>query len=491
MAILLTYSDRGASPRPAHHRPRSRQDPGPLLRLMEQPESRGRYRRIVVLCPEAGQAGATELLQELRPFGAELELEVVSLPDPSDYERVFGETRDVLGRLALDEEIDVVLSAGTPQMQATWLLLVKAGLLDARMLQVVPSAFVPSPHPRAIKEVRLDFEGFPEILALRREVARLRNETSLGEDGIIGMSPSMRSLRRLIARVAGVNVPVLVHGETGTGKELVARAIHDASSRVRKPFIAESCATFAEGVLASELFGHERGAFTGAQGEHRGLFEQADGGTLFLDEVGELPPRVQANLLRVLQEGTLRRVGGERTLHVDVRLVAATHRDLRRMVADGEFREDLYYRLRGAIIEVPPLRERLADLGMLIDRFQAELDHRPRLTGDALRALGRYPWPGNVRELRAEVIRWSIFCDRVVRVGDLSPEVRLDVGGLTVAVEPTGAIMPMSIAVAAAEEHVIRIALDATDGNLAQAARALAVDRNTLKRKMTKLGLRK
>jgi transcriptional regulator with GAF, ATPase, and Fis domain len=183
----------------------------------------------------------------------------------------------------------------------------------------------------------------------------------------------MMEVYAMTRRVAASNASVLLVGETGTGKELVARTIHRLSERVAGPFIAENCGAFSEGVLASELFGHERGAFTGAAARRRGLFEQADGGTLFLDEIADTSPRVQVSLLRVLQEGTLRRVGAEQPITVDVRVIAATHRDLSALVAKGEFREDLYYRLCGATVRVPPLRERLGDLEGLVRHFLAEL----------------------------------------------------------------------------------------------------------------------
>ncbi|HEX7841593.1 MAG TPA: sigma-54 factor interaction domain-containing protein [Kofleriaceae bacterium] len=189
---------------------------------------------------------------------------------------------------------------------------------------------------------------------LREEVTRLRAEVRARGGKLIAGSDAMRAVMDRVIRVAQSELPVLVLGETGSGKELVARAIHDASPRADGPFVAENCGAIADSMLASELFGHEAAAFTGAAARHRGLFEQASGGTIFLDEIGELPPQVQAMLLRVLQERTVRRVGGEQAIKVDVRIVAATHRDLVQMVRDGRFREDLYYRLRGATLVVPP-----------------------------------------------------------------------------------------------------------------------------------------
>ena len=228
------------------------------------------------------------------------------------------------------------------------------------------------------------------------------------------------------------------------------------------------------------------------------MFEQANSGTLLLDEVGELPLRVQAALLRVLQEGVLRRVGGEAKVRVDVRIIAATHRDLAKMVRDGEFREDLWYRLRGATLEVPPLRARSGDLELLVESFLREVRARrrgegPTLTREAMRALASYPWPGNVRELRAEVLRWGVFCDEVVDVIDLSPEIRAWSGGGGEGSAPGSSPLAMPSAspgasledvVRSAERAAIAQALEASSGNLSRASRLLRIDRNTLKRKL-------
>ncbi|HVK62931.1 MAG TPA: sigma-54 factor interaction domain-containing protein, partial [Polyangium sp.] len=351
---LLTWSDAGVTGRtPSHHAPRPSSDRGPVLRLLDQDESR--YEVAWVLTIPEGEAPARSLCRSIEARIGKVELVVVPVPDPSDYGMLFRALGSLVGRakselLASNVALDVLLSAGTPQAQTLWVILVQAGLLPARMLQVIPPAFVPVPHPKAVREVRLDIEGFPEIRAMRDELARLRAAAQKGASSLLGESAPMVELRAKLDRVGASDAPVLVLGETGTGKELCAREIHALSPRKDGPFVAENCSVFAEGVLSSELFGHEAGAFTGAGKRRRGVFEQAHGGTLFLDEIGEMQPRVQAALLRVLQEGTLRRVGGEGKVDVDVRIVAATHRDLGAMVKAGAFREDLYYRLRGATL---------------------------------------------------------------------------------------------------------------------------------------------
>jgi DNA-binding NtrC family response regulator len=329
-----------------------------------------------------------------------------------------------------------------------------------------------------VVEVRLDFAGFVEMRALKEEVDRLK--ARLHPYGLVGESPPMLALRQRLEAVSRSEVPVVVLGETGTGKELVARALHDSGSRSEYRFVAENCGAFAEGVLQSELFGHERGAFTGAATRRRGLFEMAHGGTLFLDEVVELPLTTQAALLRVLQDGSLRRVGGEQSLKVDVRLVVASNRPLETAVREGRFREDLYYRLKGATLELPPLRERIGDLELLVQHFLGNRSLAP--TPAAWRALRGWRWPGNVRELRAEVLRWTVFCKERVGVEDLAPEIR----GRAPMVETAAEVRTLAEVVEEAEKAAIQAALSAAKGNLVRTARALGIDRNTLKRKIAR-----
>jgi DNA-binding NtrC family response regulator len=506
--LLITWSDRGLDgPAPAHHVARAASDRGPVLRLLEHTEPRQRYQRAIVLTVPRGRAKAQALASDMAQHVPAIEVREVALDDPSDYNALFAE----LGPLATELgrqvqraawEIDVLLSAGTPQAQTLWVILVQAAMLPARMLQVIPAAFVPSPHPHPIRAVRLEVEGFPEIRVLREEVVRLRAEASAKRPAIIAASEPMRAMMARVPRVATSDLPVLILGETGVGKELIARAIHQGSERSHGPFVAENCSALAESVLASELFGHEAAAFTGAGKAHRGLFEQASGGTVFLDEVGEMSAQVQAMLLRVLQERVLRRVGGERSISVDVRVIAATHRDLSRMVAQGQFREDLYYRLRGITLQVPPLRQRVADLPSMIQAFQQEILHRGRplpVSAAAMRALAAYAWPGNVRQLRSEVHRWAVFCDHVVEVQDLSPEIQEAISpprSASPPATPTPGVSPpvpslttLADAVRRTEMNVIQQTLTHFDGNLVRTAASLEIQRNTLKRKLRELDL--
>jgi DNA-binding NtrC family response regulator len=492
MRLLITWSDRSTLEGTRSHRSRRpKADRGPVLRLLEQRESRGAYDAAWVLTTPEHEAPTRDLVAAVRRYVADTTLRTLDLDDPSDHEKLFHALLPVVRDVPEDAEVTVVLSAGTPQAQTLWVVLVKSGLLPARMVQVIPPAFVPRPHPRALREVTLDIAGFPEIRALREELVQLRAREE-ARAGLVGQSPVMEALVQRLGRVAAADVPVLVQGETGTGKDLVARAIHRASARRDGPFLAENCGALAEGTLESELFGHEKGAFTGAIARRKGLFELAHGGTLFLDEVAEAGPAVQVRLLRALEQGVIRRVGGETEVRVDVRIIAATHRDLTTMLRDGRFREDLYYRLNGARLEVPPLRERLGDLEPLVLHFLDAQGRHPMPTRRAWRALERYPFPGNVRELRAEVARWVVFCEDRVELDDLSPEIRAAAASADTEDEPrpaapskpSGAPASLVEEVRALERSLVDAALVRNEGNLSRTARELGIDRNTLKRKL-------
>ena len=250
-----------------------------------------------------------------------------------------------------------------------------------------------------------------------------------GRFGMVAESPPMLAVFDLIERVAPSDIPVLIYGETGTGKELVARALHDLSARRTKPFLAENCGAVPANLLESELFGHVKGAFTGAVADRDGHFVAADGGTLFLDEIGDMPLEMQAKLLRVLEAGEVRPVGSDQTVPVDVRVVAATHRNLEAMKAEKSFREDLFYRLHVVRLDLPPLRDRNGDVELLMRYFLAKVVQEQGaaavvITPEAVAALSACAWPGNVRQLENEIRRAAALCRGEIGLGDLSAEVR-------------------------------------------------------------------
>jgi two-component system response regulator HupR/HoxA len=354
----------------------------------------------------------------------------------------------------------------------------------------------------------IDLEPLLARLKSEIEATRLpKAQLAVARHGLVGKSPSMQALFRMIDKVAATQATVLITGENGTGKELVARAIHEGSARAGRPFVAANVSAFNDNLLESELFGHRRGAFTGAIADKRGLFEEADTGTFLLDEVGDMSPALQAKLLRVLQEGTFLPVGGTQTRKVDVRIIAATNRDLAQMVKKGTFREDLYYRLHVVALRTPPLRERGSDLDILVDHFVANLAMRhgrdKRLSQEARAALHNHPWPGNVRELQNEIERVWVLSgdDPVIHPEHLSRNVAQAYlqrsqaqETLPSATPPAGAEAaldeePLHRVVERAERQTIERVLGKVGGNRTRAAQALGISRRNLIRKLEQLGL--
>ncbi|MBL8863679.1 MAG: sigma-54-dependent Fis family transcriptional regulator [Planctomycetes bacterium] len=342
--------------------------------------------------------------------------------------------------------------------------------------------------PARLEVIEQALRRAAEKHALIEDVARLKRalEPKAGTTGLLGQGPAIQRLRREIERVAASASSVLVQGENGTGKELVARNIHALSPRAEAPFVVVNCGAIPATLFESEVFGHEKGAFTGADRRRIGLCEAAHGGTLFLDEIGELPKAVQPVLLRAIQFGEVRPVGSERTRRVDVRVVAATNRRLSDMIARGEFREDLYYRVATLVIEVPPLRERREDVGELarafIDRCAARSGRRLELDGEALRRLERYDWPGNVRELENAAERLSVMCDGEVVTADLVARY-VERRDLSSAELPTLEIEDL-------ERRAVVAALERHRGDKKAAAKALGIALKTLYNKLDRFGLR-
>jgi DNA-binding NtrC family response regulator len=307
-------------------------------------------------------------------------------------------------------------------------------------------------------------------------------------DGIVGAHPTMQLLFNRVIQAARSKATVLIHGETGTGKELIASAIHKNSRRAEGPFVRVNCAALAEGVLESELFGHEKGSFTGAQGQRRGRFEQADGGTLFLDEISEVPAPVQVKLLRFLQERELERVGGNATIRVDTRVVAASNKDLRVLVEDGKFREDLFYRLNVVRIEVPPLRARPSDVALLADHFRARFAEENEndvqgFTETAARLMLDYPWPGNVRELM-NVVEQAV----VLAQGPLIDASELPLHKIQRPADALPLMVP-GVTLAEVERYVVLKTLESVDGSRHRAAEILGISRRTLQYRLQEWGI--
>ncbi|HZN41416.1 MAG TPA: sigma 54-interacting transcriptional regulator [Planctomycetota bacterium] len=343
-------------------------------------------------------------------------------------------------------------------------------------------------------------ETTSELTQIREEISAqsLGQRSRYDYKQIVGTGRAMRTLFALLDKYIDADDPVLITGDSGTGKELVARAIHAHSRRGSRPFVSENCAALPEALLESELFGYMRGAFTGATANKKGLFETAEGGVLFLDEVGDMPVELQKKLLRVLQEGQVRPLGSQHTVKVDVRLICATNRNLELMVRDGEFREDLYYRLAVLPVHLPPLRDRREDIPQLVKRFlvdlQRETQIRVRVSPDAMERVAAYTWPGNVRELQNEIRRAAILCDGIILESHLSQHVREGRRGPGTGVLDDGLVpsergTTLPDMVRELETREIQKAFDRAQSNKSRAAELLGLSRFALQRKLDKYAL--
>lgn len=340
-------------------------------------------------------------------------------------------------------------------------------------------------------ELAVRIDRIAERRRLQEQLAAARVELAgLGKGAIVGRSPALVQLLETVDTVAPSDAPVLITGETGTGKELVARRIHELSDRRDKPFVAVNCAAFPETLLEAELFGHAQGAFTGANKAREGRFASADGGTLLLDEVGEISPVAQAKLLRVLQEGVIEPLGTDTPRSIDVRVLSATHRDLEQLVKDGTFREDLFYRLDVIDVHLPPLREREGDLALLVEFFlerYAGTGEVPEVSPEAWAALASHPFFGNVRELE-HVVHRAVILSRGATIEPKHLPKALGEGTSAVA-EPSNDVRPLAVAAKEFERTYIERALAATDGKKARAAELLGISRKNLWEKCRALGI--
>ena len=403
-------------------------------------------------------------------------------------------------KMAPVDGLEVLRRIRQMEPEAVVLMVTAYGTIEAAVEAMRSGAFDFITKPFGPEVLRAKVEKALEVAGIKRDVTRLRARTEALEaearqardtEAIIGSSEPMQKLLAAVRKVAATDATVLIEGESGTGKELVARSLHELSPRESGPFVVVHCAALAETLLESELFGHEKGAFTGAVRRKLGRFELADGGTLFLDEIGEIPLSVQTKLLRALQQREIERVGGEATLHIDVRVVSATNRDLRAEVQKGTFREDLFYRLHIVPLHLPPLRERPGDVAELARFFIKKHALKVKsavtdLTDEARRALERHAWPGNVRELENTIEQALVFCEAE----------KIDVKDLPLfaaRAAPTGVTLPINLPVYLDQierEFIVR-AYEQAKGVKTRTAELLAIKTSALYYKLEKYGLLK
>ena len=349
--------------------------------------------------------------------------------------------------------------------------------------------------PLDINELRAVVDKASQSQRLARENIALQRQLRerFGFEGVVGNSPQMKAIIDKLRQVAPTSASVLITGESGTGKELVAKSIHNNSPRKNKPFVALNCAALSDNILESELFGHVKGAFTGADRERKGLIEHANGGTLFLDEIGDIPGSTQVKLLRVLESGEIMRMGANEPVHVNVRLVSATNRELTEAIREGRFRQDFYHRIKVITIKLPPLRERREDIPLLLDRFVREFSDQygkpvPAITPEARKALMGYHWPGNVRQLRNVVESMIVIdIDGTLGLDDLTDEDLQASAGVTQRASGDAHLVGHSMD--EIEAHYIAETLKLTDGNREEASKLLGIGERTLYRKLKEYGI--
>ena len=382
--------------------------------------------------------------------------------------------------------LDLLATLKAKQNPATVIVMSAYGNVDLAIEAMKAGAYDYVGKPFKPDEIVLALRKAEEREALKRENRALKEQIREANqfESILAKSPSMVEIFRTISKIADFKTTVLIQGESGVGKELVARAVHSRSSRKTQPFVPINCGAIPENLLESELFGHRKGAFTDANADRRGLFEEANGGTLFLDEIGELPLNLQVKLLRVLQEETIRRLGDTKDVKVDVRIIAATHRDLAAEAKAGRFREDLFYRINVLPILIPPLRARREDVSLLVDHFVARNNARlgtqiRGLSPEARKLMLEYAWPGNVRELENTIERAMVLCESdVLGVQDLPERVREALDPVQVHLQ--SGELSIKKTMAAIEEILIRRALQKTKGNRTRAAELLELSHRAL-----------
>lgn len=460
------------------------EQPGPILTLLNAKT----FQSVYLFDTPATREASSNTKEAINVLYPECTVRVLDmkLSDPTNYHDIFRGLKEYA--LAIQEEHSPVnfyisVASGTPQMHACWVLLAASGEIPAKILHVRPPRFVSKDRP-LVSEIELSSDEFPSVRFKSSGFTVDEHEMDVdsvrAQLGIVGDHPAMLKALEMGAMLASSLAPILITGETGTGKELFARYVHALSGRPLDTFVPVNCASIPEDLVESILFGHKKGAFTGAVNDHTGKFDAAHKGTLFLDELGELPLPAQAKLLRVLQDGIVEPIGQTKGHAVDVRIVAATNRELRKQIRQGSFREDLYYRLNVGEIKLPSLRERRSDIPKLVlhilDRLNGSLKRQRRLTTDALSRLQAHNWEGNIRDLE-NVIERSVRLNRaeVLDASDL-----LITEPITYA-DPLDALpepyegFSLDEFLGSARKQMILKALEAANGNQSQAARLLGV----------------
>jgi len=458
--------------------------PGPILSLVLEK----RFDRIFLISTPNTEKRTTETLNSINKSCPHVDVELLDTPldDPTDYLGILRSLRTHYSGIIQsfpDADYYVSVASGTPQMHACWLLLTASGEIPAQILHTRPPRFVTKDRP-SISAIDLTNPEFPivkpNLLSFVPSLMAADFDDAVIQMGIIGDHPKFRAALETAGMLAQSDVPVTILGETGTGKDVIARFVHRLSQRSAKPFIPINCAALPENLIESILFGHVRGAFTGATTEQKGKFDQADNGTLFLDELGELPLAMQAKLLRVLQDGIVEPLGSSKSHKVNVRVIAATNKDLRKAIAKGLFREDLYYRLNLGEIHLPSLRERRSDIPKLalaaLERINMMSRRHRRLSPEALDRLQKHSWPGNIRALENVIGRAALLTKgEIIQADEL------------VIHDPTSTEDPLSVVpdpkpgfsldeyLSSARKQLMLKALELAGDNKSEAARLLGI----------------
>lgn len=452
---------------------------------------------------------ASDLYQEIqrRKINSRVTYVAIETPDPTDYTMLYPLMNNACQKI-LEEtqkyhpQYYIALASGTPQMHTIWVLLQQAKLFPATLLQAIDKRFDKS--GQAYREISFEIDNFPAIVSpdeikrllniseLKRERLEAERKSltkDLGFSEIVGQSALLRREIEKAAMIADKDIPVLICGETGTGKELFARAIHYHSPRKEQPFICVNCAVLPENLIESELFGHKKGAFTGAIQDKKGKFELADKGTIFLDEIGDMPLVTQAKILRALQEKEITPVGSETTIKIDVRIISATNMDLEQARQEKRFRDDLYFRIKGLILQIPPLRKRKEDILLLANYF---LPENIKLTPDAQKFLVSYHWPGNVREL----LNCLQTAAAMSHKGKITEEMLIDLLQKQTTMQPLGIKcelpahdIQLKALMEQIEKDLILKALKEERNNQTRAASRLGMTRQNLNKKLAKYGI--